>query len=108
MRSTQIYSNCAGSLSQDNFSCTYQLTFQGKKYHLSPKELRSLFKSIKNIQLLDLFNGTSEIETIFFPELDLLMVLSIKEVVYLKDLMIGSMCMLELNHILSETIYTPF
>lgn len=103
-----IYSNCSGKLIQNDVSSNYSFYFLDHSFTLSPKELRLFTKHIKSIDLKSLFASSPDVETIYYPELDVLLVLSITELIYLKDLVLGSQCMLELNSILEKTMYCPF
>ncbi len=103
-----IYSNCFGKLVQNNTSYEYELILKGQQFSFSPKSLRCFLKDIKAIDLAYYLNNSSSIESFYFPEQDILLVLSILELTYLKDLVLGSLTMFELNSILEETIYLVF
>jgi len=103
-----IYSNCFGMLTQNNLLSRYELTIKNHSFFFSPKELRHFLKEIKTIDLITYLNSSSSIETFFFPELDILLILSITELVYLKELTSGSLCMLELNTILEEALNVSY
>jgi len=100
-----IYSNCFGKLIQNNTSFEYELILKDRAFSFSPKSLRCFLKDIRSIDLAYYLNNSSAIESFYFPEQDILLVLSILELTYLKDLVLGSLTMFELNSILEEKIY---
>jgi len=103
-----IYSNCFGNLIQNNVSFEYELTFKDEVFSFTPKSLRCFLKDIKSIDLTYYLNNSCSIESFFFPEQDILLIVTVIELTYLKDLVLGSLAMLELNSILEEMIYIPF
>jgi len=108
LNSHAIYSNCIGQLSQNNIANTFVLSIKNKEYSFTPKELRILFKSIKKIDLSIYFDKNYTTEIIFLPQLDKIFILDIIELVQFKDLIMGSIFMIELNTILESTLYISF
>ncbi|MFK7901138.1 MAG: hypothetical protein AB8B61_10325 [Cyclobacteriaceae bacterium] len=104
MEST-IHNNCFGSLVQNDKMGKYILTCQGNHFSFTPKEFRSFSKKIASINLEKLLlDSNEEHEIICLPEYDFVLVLTIIELIKLKDLVHTSKLMLELNSLLVETI----
>ncbi len=100
-----LYSTAHAELSQCDASDSYILSFQGNNINFRVCELISFRKKVQKIDMEKLLaSETADIEIISMPHCDRLFVLSIQEILELKDLFAGAFAMLELNSLIHKEI----
>ncbi|MGF1924752.1 MAG: hypothetical protein ACQUHE_11280 [Bacteroidia bacterium] len=103
----EVFSTRAGAIFQsDSESCWY-IDFAGKLARFDYRNLLKLRKAVYQIDIEDLLlNSTksADLEIIFICACDHCYVLSLIEIIKLKELLEGTFTMLELNHILSDRL----
>jgi hypothetical protein len=104
----EVFSTKSGNVSQcDQENCWY-IDFAGKVSRFDYRCLLLLKKAVYNIDIetLLLKNAKSaDIEIVFICASDHFYVLSILEIISLKELLQGTFTMLELNHIIQDRLY---
>ena len=105
---TEVFSTKDGSIYQcDKENCWY-IDFAGKLAQFDYRNILKLKKAIYKIDIEDiLLNSVQEpdVEIIFICACDHCYVLSLVQVIALKQLLQGTFVMLELNHIIQDTLY---
>jgi hypothetical protein len=103
----EVFANDAGAVYQsDQESCWY-INFAGKIARFDYRNILKLKKAVYQINIEALLLNTSkaaDLEVIFICACDHCYVLSILEIIALKDLLAGTFVMLELNHILEDRL----
>lgn len=105
---TEVFTTTSGGVYQsDSESCWY-VDFAGKLNRFDYRCLLKLKKAVYNIDVeaILLKSGKSaDIEIVFICACDHTYILSVVEIVRLKELLQGAFTMLELNHIIYDRLY---
>jgi hypothetical protein len=108
LKLTEVYTTKAGGIYQsDSESCWY-IDFAGKLNRFDYRCLLKLKKAVYNIDVdaILLKSGKSaDIEIVFICACDHSYVLTVLEIIALKELISGAFTMLELNHIIYDRLY---
>lgn len=83
----------------------FALIFKHLDLELKPTSFFNLRNKIKKIRLGSFFDekGT-DVEIVYFPSFDKVFILTLEEIIEMKDLMDGTIVMLELNSIIHRQI----
>ncbi|MCD0488257.1 hypothetical protein LPB86_08455 [Pedobacter sp. MC2016-14] len=104
----EVFSTEKGAIYQcDRENCWF-IDFAGKIARFDYRNILKLKQAIYKIDIEDiLLNGVQEpdVEIIFICACDDCYVLSLVQVIELKQLLQGTFVMLELNHIIQDTLY---
>jgi ABC-type protease/lipase transport system fused ATPase/permease subunit len=105
---TEVFSTKNGAIYQsDSESCWY-IDFAGKLARFDYRNLLKLKKAVYQIDIEDLLlNSTksADLEIIFICACDHCYVLSLIQIIKLKELLQGTFTMLELNHIIYDRLH---
>ncbi|MDN5202287.1 hypothetical protein QQ008_12955 [Fulvivirgaceae bacterium BMA10] len=102
---SNIFSTNNTALYQCDRSESFILKFFEEHISFKIGELQAIRKKIRNIDLAQLFkSGTPDIEILNVPQCDRIFVLSILEILELKELFSGAFVMLELNSVIHREI----
>lgn len=108
LKLTEVFTTNAGGIYQsDSESCWY-VNFAGKLNRFDYRCLLKLKKSVYNIDVdaILLKSGKSaDIEIVFICACDHSYVLTVLEIIALRELIQGAFAMLELNHIIYDRLY---
>jgi hypothetical protein len=103
----EVFSNQSGTIYQsDQESCWY-VDFAGKIARFDYRNILKLKKAVYQINIEALLLNTSksaDLEVIFICACDQCYVLSLAEIISLRDLLTGTFVMLELNHIIEDRL----
>lgn len=105
-----VFSNDCGCLYQDDQKGCFILEYGGHSSSLSVPCFFCLKKSLDKINIpamLENVSSAADLEIISPHGCDRCFVLSVAELLELKELFAGARAMLELNSILQERIYSP-
>jgi hypothetical protein len=104
---TEVFSTNYGTIYQcDKESCWY-IDFAGKLAKFDYRNILKLKKAVYQIDIEDiLLNGVRapDLEIIFMCACDHCYVLSLSQIIALKNLLEGTFVMLELNHIINDRL----
>lgn len=104
----EVFSNSKGAIYQSDSECCWYVDFAGK---LAKFDYRNLFKLKKAVYLIDIeqmlldSSKAPDLEIIFICACDHCYVLSLLQIIELKELLQGTFVMLELNHILFDRLH---
>lgn len=104
----KVYGNQAGTIYQSDAESCWYIDFAGKVARFDYRNILKLKKAVYQIDIEELLLDTSksgDLEIIFICACDHCYVLSILEIISLKDLLQGTFVMLELNHILRDRLH---
>ena len=105
---TEVFNTTKGAIYQsDSENCCY-IDFAGKLARFDYRNLLKLRKAVYQIDIENLLlNSTKapDLEIIFICACDHCYVLSILEIIALKELLQGTFVMLELNHIIFDRLH---
>ncbi|MGL1885935.1 MAG: hypothetical protein OCD76_05420 [Reichenbachiella sp.] len=102
-----IYSTNNGEVFQDDVKNRYQLNYKGQSYHLSVCSFIAFKSKLEAVEVETVLLSDQmykHIEIISLCNLDRVLVLTIDEVIELRDLVQGGLVMLELNSIVHHRI----
>lgn len=100
-----IYTTSNASLSQCDASEQYILTFQGTQICFRACELIAFKRKIQKLDLTNLLSSdTPDVEILHLPSCDRIFVLTIYDVLELRELFAGAFTMLELNSLIHKQI----
>ncbi len=105
----EVYQNNAGAVFQcDTASCLW-LHFQNRWFHLDVRKFYRLSRALVAIDLSALLaaSDTADIEILHLIGTDICLMLTIDEIILLKDLVGGAKVMLELNSIIKAARFAP-
>lgn len=104
---TEVFKTQYGAIYQDDIAKCWVVDFAGKKAVFDYRCLLKLRDRIYNIDIEDkLFNPKApDFEIIFICACDHTYVLSLIQIIALKELLQGAFVMLELNHIIHNALY---
>ena len=104
---TKVFGNYAGTIFQsDEESCWY-VEFAGKTARFDYRNILKLKKAVYQIDIEALLLNSekaADLEILFICACDHCYVLSLLEIIALKDLLQGTFVMLELNHIIHDRL----
>lgn len=105
---TEVFSIEKGAIYQsDNEGCWY-IDFAGKLARFDYRNLLKLRKAVYQINIEELLlnsNKSADVEIIFICACDHCYVLSLIQIIKLKELLEGTFTMLELNHIIFDRLH---
>ena len=105
---TEVFSTASGSIYQsDSESCWY-VDFAGKMARFDYRCLLKLKKAVYHIDVEAILLDSSkspDVEIVFICACDHCYVLSVLEIIAMKELLQGTFAMLELNHIIYDRLY---
>jgi len=104
----KVYGNHAGTIYQSDEAKCWFIDFAGKIARFDYRNILKLKKAVYNIDIeaLLLSNDKSgDLEIIFICACDHCYVLSLLEIIAIKDLLQGTFVMLELNHIIQDRLH---
>lgn len=100
-----IFNTSNASLYQCNASESYILAFQGSEVKFRACELIAFKRKIQKLDLTNLLSSdTPDIEILHMPSCDRLFVLTVYDVLELRELFAGAFAMLELNSLIHKAI----
>jgi len=105
---SEVFSTAKGAIYQsDDENCWY-IDFAGKLARFDYRNLLKLKKAVYQIDIENLLLSSDkapDLEIIFICACDHCYVLSLLQIIALKELLQGSFVMLELNHIIYDRLY---
>lgn len=105
---TEVFNTSSGAIFQSDSENCWYIDFAGKLARFDYRNLLKLKKAVYQIDIENLLlNSTKapDLEIIFICACDHCYVLSILEIIALKELLQGAFVMLELNHIIFDRLY---
>jgi len=105
---TEVFNTKNGAIYQSDSENCWYIDFAGKLARFDYRNLLKLKKAVYHIDIEDLLlNSTKapDLEIIFICACDHCYVLSILEIIALKELLQGTFVMLELNHIIFDRLH---
>ncbi|SFH19332.1 hypothetical protein [Pedobacter insulae] len=105
---TEVFSTHNGAIYQSDSENCWYIDFAGKLARFDYRNLLKLKKAVYQIDIEDLLlNSTksADLEIIFICACDHCYVLSLIQIIKLKELLQGTFTMLELNHIIYDRLY---
>jgi hypothetical protein len=104
----ELYRTVRGVVYQDDVNNCFTLEFMGRKTVFKVYEFLHFKKSIDNINLADLFlnDQDQDLQIIHHKNSDQLFVITLCDLVALKELLSGAKVMLELNSIICSRLST--
>lgn len=104
----EVFSTAQGSIYQSDSENCWYIDFAGKLARFDYRNLLKLQKSIYSIdieQILLNSDQSADVEIIFICACDHCYVLSLLQVIALKELLQGTFVMFELNHIIQDRLF---
>lgn len=105
---TEVFNTNKGAIYQSDSENCWYIDFAGKLARFDYRNLLKLKKAVYHIDIENLLlNSTKapDLEIIFICACDHCYVLSILEIIALKELLQGTFVMLELNHIIFDRLH---
>ena len=105
---TEVFSTKNGAVYQSDRENCWYIDFAGKLARFDYRNLLKLKKAVYNIDIEDLLlNSTksADLEIIFICACDHCYVLSLIQIIKLKEILQGTFAMLELNHIIFDRLH---
>lgn len=105
---TEVFSTNNGAIYQSDSENCWYIDFAGKLARFDYRNLLKLKKAVYQIDIEDLLlNSTksADLEIIFICACDHCYVLSLIQIIKLKELLQGTFTMLELNHIIYDRLH---
>ena len=105
---TEVFGTKNGTIFQDDAERCWYVDFAGKLAKFDYRNLLKLRKAVYNVDIEDiLLNSTKspDVEIIFICACDHCYVLTLMQIVALKEILEGTFVMLELNHIIYDTLH---
>jgi hypothetical protein len=105
---TEVFKTTAGAIYQSDIENCWYIDFAGKLARFDYRCLLKLKKAVYNIDIEELLlkNAKSaDLEIVFICACDHCYVLSIIEILGMKELLQGTFVMLELNHIIYDCLH---
>jgi hypothetical protein len=105
---TELFRTEKGVVYQDDQNSCFTLDFMGRKAIFKVYEFLHFKRSIDNINLADLFlnDVDQDLQIIHHKNSDQLFLITLCDLVALKELLSGAKVMLELNSIICSRLYT--
>lgn len=103
----ELFRTTKGVIYQDDRSNRFLLKFMGKEVRFKVQEFLHFKKSIDKIDLQDLFlnEPTADLQIIHHRHSDQIFLITLCELVALKELLSGAKVMLELNSIICSRLF---
>lgn len=104
----EVFSTANGSIYQNDAERCWYIDFNGKLAKFDYRCLLKLQKAVYQIDVEALLlksNRSADLEIVFICACDHCYVLSILEIIAMKELLQGTFAMLELNHIIYDRLY---
>lgn len=105
---TEVFSTKHGAIYQSDSERCWYIDFAGKWARFDYRNLLKLKKAVYQIDIEDLLLTSvksADLEIIFICACDHCYVLSLMQIIKLKELLQGTFTMLELNHILYDRLH---
>lgn len=105
---TEVFSTKNGAIYQSDTENCWYIDFAGKLARFDYRNLLKLKKAVYQIDIEDLLLNSSksaDLEIIFICACDHCYVLSLIQIIKLKELLQGTFTMLELNHIIYDRLH---
>jgi len=105
---TEVFSTKNGAIYQSDSENCWYIDFAGKLARFDYRNLLKLKKAVYQIDIEEMLLNSDkapDLEIIFICACDHCYVLSILQIIKLKDLLQGTFTMLELNHILYDRLH---
>jgi hypothetical protein len=105
---TEVFQNTAGTIFQSDAENCWYIDFGGKMARFDYRNLIKLKKAVYTIDIEELLlkNAKSaDLEIVFICACDHCYVLSIIDIINMKQLLQGTFVMLELNHIIYDCLH---
>lgn len=105
---TEVFTTASGSIYQSDSEGCWYVDFAGKMARFDYRCLLKLKKAVYHIDIETILLDSSkspDVEIVFICACDHCYVLSILEIIALKELLQGTFTMLELNHIIYDRLY---
>lgn len=107
---TEVFRTSEGCIYQSDRECCWYVEFGGKLNKFDYRSLLLLKKSVYNINIEDILlknTRSSDLEIVFICACDHCYVLSVMEIIAMKELLEGTFVMLELNQVIHDRLYRP-
>lgn len=105
---TEVFSTANGAIYQSDSEACWYIDFAGKLARFDYRNLLKLKKAVYQIDIEELLlNSTksADLEIIFICACDHCYVLSLVQIIKLKEILQGTFAMLELNHIIYDRLH---
>lgn len=105
---TEVFSTKNGAIYQSDSENCWYIDFAGKLARFDYRNLLKLKKAVYQIDIENLLlnsDKSADVEIIFICACDHCYVLSLLQIIKLKDLLQGAFAMLELNHIIFDRLH---
>ncbi len=105
---TEVFSTKSDAIYQSDSENCWYIDFAGKLARFDYRNLLKLKKAVYQIDIENLLLNSSksaDLEIIFICACDHCYVLSLMEIIKMKELLQGTFSMLELNHIIYDRLY---
>ena len=101
-----IYSNNDFAIAYDEKINAFHLKYATESLELRFCELMALKRKIYAIDIIGMFDASNpDLEIITLSGCNRILVLSLEHILQLRDLLSGTFTMLELNHVLHESLF---
>ncbi|MEM9983294.1 MAG: DUF6686 family protein [Bacteroidota bacterium] len=107
----EIFSTAHGSMYQCSHTYRYRLHFKGLVYTFKVNDFQQLKRTLDRVDVMAMLHNpdsSCDLEIITPPQSDRCYVLTLCDIIHLKELLAGTKVMLSLNSILKERLYTAF
>ena len=104
----EVFSTTKGSIYQSDSEYCWYVDFAGKLARFDYRNLLKLQKAVYKIDIENILltsDKSADVEIIFICACDHCYVLSLIEIIALKELLQGTFVMLELNHIIQDRLF---
>lgn len=104
----EVFSTKKGSIYQSDSENCWYIDFAGKLARFDYRNLLKLKKAVYNIDIENILltsDKSADVEIIFICACDHCYVLSLLQIIALKELLQGTFVMLELNHIIQDRLF---
>ncbi len=108
---TEIFKTEKGAVYQSDTARCFWLEFKGQRNAYKINQLKHLMRRVKHINLAEMASNPHnafDLEIIYSPTQGHCWVLTLCEIIQLRNLLEGTWAMLELNSIIQERIYATF
>ena len=104
-----VYSYGSAMLSQCDRTEVFLIEWHGDTLQFKLNELIAFRRKLSTIDLSTLFDTERpDIEVIYLPHLDRHLILTLGDILMLRELLTGSFAMLQLNSMVHRALYNPF
>ena len=108
---TEVFNTVSGSVFQDDAHRCWYVDFAGKLAKFDYRCLLKLRKAVYNVDIEHLLldnTKSPDVEIIFICACDHCYVLTLLQIISLKEILEGTFVMLELNHIIHDTLHRAY